>query len=66
MVADSHPITHPPKTSRNVRRVASLAAVDTTARIIAHTAAHATLYAVYVFNRWCIARPRSRVPEWIR
>jgi hypothetical protein len=51
MVADSHPITHPPKTSRNVRRVASLAAVDTTARIIAHTAAHATLYAVYVFNR---------------
>jgi hypothetical protein len=43
MVADSHPITQPPKTVRNVCRVALSVAEETPAKMTAQTIAQATL-----------------------
>jgi hypothetical protein len=46
MVADSHPITHPEKTTMKVWQVSLLAVADTTAKMTAHTTAQPMLYAV--------------------
>ena len=43
MVADSHPIHHPPKTKTSLCRVSASAAVETTARRTAQTIAHPML-----------------------
>jgi hypothetical protein len=47
MVADSHPIAHPPQTSAKVRRLALLeSAAHTEAKMTAQTMAQPMLYAV--------------------
>jgi hypothetical protein len=43
IVADSHPITHPPKTTKNVCRVASSAFAEITAKMTAQTMAQPML-----------------------
>jgi hypothetical protein len=43
MVADSHPIAHPPKTVRNLFRVALSVAKETPAKMTAQTIAQAML-----------------------
>jgi hypothetical protein len=43
IVADSHPMTHPPHTSRNVCRLAALPVAETTAKMTAQTIAQAML-----------------------
>ena len=46
MVADSQPITQPPKTTVMVRLVAALAPADVAAKIMAQTIAQPMLYPV--------------------
>jgi hypothetical protein len=43
MVADSHPIAHPPQTIRSLWRVALSAVDEATAKMMAHTIAQAML-----------------------